>query len=219
MMFRNAVGVLLFVLVTVSSVQASWEIDDSALDLPPPPKSGSAAEKRDFEILLKYQQNRTDEECELADSQSRANMKTFYGARIGILTRAEFEAVEEFGDEVIEFVAKKGSPFKGKWQRLRPYDANEDIHPCIHKPGGQRSYPSSHAAMGVVTGQILAKIYPEKSAELIEQGFKIGENRVLGGVHHPSDIVAGRLLGKQILNELIKNAEFKRQLRALTHGE
>ena len=36
----------------------------------------------------------------------------------------------------------------------------------------------------------------------MKQGLQIGENRLIGGVHHPSDVVAGRILAVQVMDDL-----------------
>ena len=46
----------------------------------------------------------------------------------------------------------------------------------------------------------------------MERGRQIGWNRVVGGMHHPSDIAAGRVLGQAIARALLRDADFKAQL-------
>jgi acid phosphatase (class A) len=205
------VALLLFTL----SLAHAWEIDDGKLAIPPPPEAGSAADKRDFAILKKFQETRTDKECEAAERQSSTTTRNFFGPKTGVLTKEELGEVKEFGDEVINFVAKKTKPFKNEWHRPRPYDEDSEIEPCITKPGGATSYPSGHAAAGVVLGDVLGVVFPEKKKALHEQGLNIGRNRVLGGVHHPTDVDAGRMLGEQIRDALMHDEEFRRDLEKL----
>lgn len=194
---------------------ARYTINSDALSLPPPPAEGSSTEKQDFKILHKYEDTRTTAECKAADKQSFASTKALFGPATGILSTSELEAVEEFGDEVIETVLREAQPFKEEHMRPRPYDADRTLTPCIRRPGGSKAYPSSHASMGVVLADLFAKIYPAKKTKILAQGQRIGEFRVLGGVHHPSDIEAGRNLGKQILRELGKVRSFRTDFEAL----
>ena len=53
---------------------------------------------------------------------------------------------------------------------------------------------------------------PNKADALLEGGRQIGWNRVIGGMHHPSDIAARRVLGQAIARSLLRNEEFKAQL-------
>ena len=59
---------------------------------------------------------------------------------------------------------------------------------------------------------ILAQIAPNKADALLERARQIGWNRVIGGMNHPRDIAAGRVLGQAIARSLLRNEEFKAQL-------
>ncbi|MBI3555626.1 MAG: phosphatase PAP2 family protein [Deltaproteobacteria bacterium] len=205
------------VLLAQTSAQAAWNIDKSGLRVPAPPAPGSAADRKDFEILFQYQEKRTDEECRAADLQTAPTLVALFGPQTGVLTEGEIATVEDFGGEVVQTVEKAVKPFKRRFARHRPYDENSDLSPCVHKPGGQTSYPSSHAAIGVVLGDLLAEIFPAKAEQIRNEAQRVGENRVLGGVHHPTDIVAGRKLGAQIESALEKNADFMSAFNSLKH--
>ncbi len=202
-------------LLQVPVAQAAWKIDRVLLELSPPPARGSSAERRDFATLLRVQAERTEEQCAIANAQSFASMRSLFAIPPRVLTTAELARVETFGQAVIDTLSKAADPFKKRWERARPYDTNSEIEPCVRLPGGRTSYPSSHAAMGVVLGDLLGRVFPEKRAALERRGIEIGDNRVLGGVHHPSDIEAGRELGHQVQEQLEENAEFRRELGAL----
>jgi acid phosphatase (class A) len=216
MRLKRVIVVFAFVLFQFSA-QAAWRIDPANLSLPPPPKSGSEAEQKDFKILLDYQEQRTDEQCHAADLQTSHTTATLFGPQTGVLSQSELERVDEFGDELIDTVDKASKPFKKRYSRERPYDANPEIKPCITIPGGHTSYPSSHAAMGIVLGEFLGRIFPEKADAIHAEAMQVGDNRVLGGVHHPTDIAAGRALAKQIITELMDNQDFTESLKAMTH--
>ena len=208
--------VVLLVTFTHLAASAAWDLDQDALKIPAPPKKGSAAERKDFEVLLGYQNGgRTKAECKAAGLQWIPTLASLFGPRTGLLSGDEVKELKEFGSEIIETVSKACEPFKEHWQRQRPYDVDVAVEPCIRKPGGRTSYPSSHAAMGIVLGDVLAEIYPEKKAALQKQGLRIGEFRVLGGIHHPSDIEAGRKIGHQVRDQLMENSEFLKELKKI----
>lgn len=216
MMKRTTLVFLSLSLALSVQARAAWDLDHDAFELPAPPRTGSAAERRDFEILARYQAERTEAECREAGVQAIPSMKALFGPRTRVLDADEIELVSDLGREVLETVSNAAEPFKHQWRRKRPYDVSEEVEPCIRKPGGQTSYPSGHAAAGVVLGEVFGRIFPAKKAALRRQGLRIGELRVLGGVHHPSDIVAGRRLGRQVLSQLLRNEEFLRDLKRLT---
>ena len=43
----------------------------------------------------------------------------------------------------------------------------------------------------------------------------VGKNRMLGGVHHPTDIVAGQKLGDALTHRLFSSPEFLQKLDKL----
>jgi hypothetical protein len=50
--------------------------------------------------------------------------------------------------------------------------------------------------------RLLSRIYPERAKAFMERGDEIANNRILGGVHHPTDIISGKKLGDALANEV-----------------
>ena len=187
----------LFQLFSLSGVSLAY-------DLPPPPAKGSAAEIQDFRILHQYQNERTSEQCKAADLQSRPSLEGMFGPSTGILTAVEIRLVANQGDQIIHHVFDIVEPFKNQYHRMRPYNEDLTLHPCVSLPGGSKAYPSGHTAAGIVLANFLAQKFPAKKTAILAQGIQVGINRLIGGVHHPSDVTAGQNLAKQILNEEFK---------------
>lgn len=64
-----------------------------------------------------------------------------------------------------------------------------------HKPSDKFSLPSGHTAAAFVFATMLSWHYPEIMGLAFSIAGMIGLSRVLLGVHYPSDIAAGILLG------------------------
>lgn len=173
-----------------------------AYSIPAPPAKGSAAEKEDFRILHEYQNDRTEEQCEAANLQTSPTFEAMFGPTTGILTAQETQQVKEEADQITAKVIAITDPYKDFYHRMRPYNEDPTLHPCIVKPNGSRAYPSSHSAVGIVLAAFLAQKFPAKKAAILEEGNQVGINRLIGGVHHPSDVAAGQSLGKQIVKDL-----------------
>jgi len=173
-----------------------------AFDLPPPPARGSVEEIKDYQVLHLFQAERTSEECRVAETQSSYTSESFFGPETGILTAAEFQSVKIEVDQLMRKAADVSRPFKTRYARIRPYNNDKTLHPCVDIPNGNFSYPSGHSAAGYLVSQFLVKKFPGKSEAILKQGIQIGLNRVIGGVHHPSDVDAGRSLGQQIADEM-----------------
>ncbi len=76
------------------------------------------------------------------------------------------------------------------------------------------SYPSGHATVGAMMAILLAQMVPERRVELFAHGWKYGQARVVSGVHFPSDVEAGRILGTMLVGALLQDERFRADLRA-----
>ena len=56
---------------------------------------------------------------------------------------------------------------------------------------------------------LLSEMFPEHKEELIKLGKQYGDDRVIAGMHYPSDIAAGQKLGEAIAKKMVGNYEFK----------
>ena len=99
----------------------------------------------------------------------------------------------------ITWVAGQG--LKRAFGRPRPYDAGLDgMHLRIERPNGT-SWPSSHPAVLLSFLTVTSKDLgagPIARAALDGLAATIGTSRVYVGVHFPSDVAGGILLGKSV---------------------
>ncbi len=103
---------------------------------------------------------------------------------------------------------------KAEYQRPRPPvgDRRPICAPresWIEKNG---SYPSGHALIGWSWALVLAELAPDRQSEILKRGREIGDSRVVCGVHFPTDVEAGRLLGAALVARLHGDAQFKADL-------
>lgn len=161
------------------------------------PAVGSAEERRDDDILLEFQHRRTEEECLAAQKQSNLHVEKVFVKPAGPLSEKEYS---KYSFQILKLSAKVGLNIiraKDMYKRPRPYVRNKDIQPCISLEGSS-SYPSGHSATGRAAAVYLASKFPDRKDEIMKAGDNVGNNRMLGGVHHPSDVEAGRILGDYI---------------------
>jgi len=102
---------------------------------------------------------------------------------------------------------------KKHWSRLRPYLTHPDLTPCIKKESSF-SYPSGHSALSHYYMHILEVLLPNKKAAIDARADQIAYDRLVGGVHYPSDIRDGKLLGDEIYDYVSQQSGFKALLRA-----
>lgn len=105
-------------------------------------------------------------------------------------------------------------PAKQAFSRPRPPVGN---HKPICAPREkwietEGSYPSGHALVGWSWGLVLAELVPERAAQITARGKAFGDSRVICGVHYPSDLEAGRLLGGTMVARLHADPAFAADL-------
>ena len=83
---------------------------------------------------------------------------------------------------------------KNMIRRARPADAMESLSAFI-RPSDRFSFPSGHTAAAFVFAVAVAAFFPAWAPLVFALAIAIGLSRVLLGVHFPSDILAGAVLG------------------------
>ncbi|PST18400.1 phosphatase PAP2 family protein [Mesorhizobium plurifarium] len=180
------------VIVKDVKVYIDPETFDSTRYLPPPPEGLLADD--DMDLVLRWQERRTPEmaEASLADSEQ----SVFRWADVlGPEWKEEnFPIAKQFFHQVYKTESNLNKQGKEKWNRARPGALNDAVE-AVSEFKNYGAYPSGHAAFSHFTAIVLAQMIPEKGEEIMQRGRDLGFSRVIGGVHFPSDVEAGRILG------------------------
>jgi undecaprenyl-diphosphatase len=83
---------------------------------------------------------------------------------------------------------------KSRIRRLRPSEVLPQIRNLISMPD-QFSFPSGHAAGAFMMATLLRHFYPALGIPFYATASVISVSRIYNGVHYPSDVMAGSLLG------------------------
>jgi undecaprenyl-diphosphatase len=86
---------------------------------------------------------------------------------------------------------------KGKTLRPRPYEVRQEIY-LTGTPLDKFSFPSGHTLHAVVFSFIALSYYPQLAMILVPFTMLIALSRVVLGLHYPSDVFAGALLGAAV---------------------
>ena len=78
--------------------------------------------------------------------------------------------------------------------RERPYITHSAIE-CASAPLDRYSFPSGHTLHAVCFTLLLASYFPEWTAALVGLALLIALSRVILGLHYPTDVAAGAVLG------------------------
>lgn len=76
------------------------------------------------------------------------------------------------------------------------------------------SYPSARAAASRLWALVLADIFPHARERLMSMAQRSAQLRLIAGVHFPSDLTAGILVGEAAYAWLQRNSDFKQSLSA-----
>ncbi len=191
--------------------------------LPAFPSTSSAAGAADIVGVFSWQAKPGSVEWQEASDDAAvtdsASLLNFFTA--GILdnyTADNAPAILKLLDRVRASVDKPVVAAKQSFNRPRPFRAlklaNTPCDPNFTPQTGPEvgmhdSYPSGHAAQGWAAALVLVMIAPDNAGDWLARGQEFGESRVACGVHYPSDVAAGRLLGLAAINALQADPDFK----------
>jgi hypothetical protein len=178
-----------------------------------PPAAGSDIEKQEIATLLEWQNKRTATDEARCKSEGASDPSAFIFSDV---------LGDKFNEKSLPVTAKLLNDTavdikaftklaKAKWARKRPPAVDDRIKPCVPLEENG-SYPSAHAARGIVWSIILAEMFPDQKDKLLERGKLMGQDRVIAGIHFPSDVEAGQKLGQAIAEKLLKDPAFKTAL-------
>jgi len=160
---------------------------------PPPPARGSAAERAELDELLALQKSRSAAEVAAAQADRKTELTRFasaLGMDADALTR--LSQVMRLAQNVEDQVRPYVSAAKRHFRRLRPREIEPAIQTCIGDVAADQSYPSGHSTYGWTMGYLLADLLPERSAQLLARSAEFARQRMVCGVHFPSDLEAGQ---------------------------
>lgn len=214
MPLRLAGAFLLCCLAAAGSARADAQpyltpgLPDLTRLLAPPPAPDSRETKAELSELLALQKRRTPAEEALARADAKRTPLRFADVLGPDFAKDALPLTDAFFKRVLRDVNQALAPVKKHWDRPRPYVQSRAVRPCLIKPLNA-SYPSGHSAFGHLAAILLAQAVPEKAVELFERGELFARQRLIGGVHFPSDVEAGKLCAAVIAQCLFQNQRFQ----------
>lgn len=179
-----------------------------------PPRPGSDAQKQDEKELKDFQKNRTSAQCDRARSEVYVSLASFYGKSYGFLSKEETDRLAPFFEQIRNDADYYIQIFKKEFPRQRPFLYIEGLEPCVPKEV-TGAYPSGHATLARLYALILKEMFPNKEQVIDTRTEEIANDRVLSGMHHPSDIRAGKELADELYKEFLKNPNYKHLLKEI----
>lgn len=188
-------------------------IDPSVISIarviPAPPLAGSAAERAELNEMLAVQAQRTPAQAERAKADADVDIFRFADA-LGSppeFTAAKLPKCVDFFERIRRAESAVVRPAKDYYARVRPYETEPKLAPVISRVSSL-SYPSGHSMWAWTAGLVLADMLPEKRTEILARAAEFAQNRVVAGVHYPSDVAEGRVAGSVLAAFLFASPAF-----------
>jgi acid phosphatase (class A) len=153
--------------------------------LPPPPDLGSPQARADEEEVAATVAARSP--AQLFEAEEEATRSVFFFApSVGSgFTAARLPLTARFFAHIGSDVKQIIDQAKGYWNRPRPEGAAK----------ARGSYPSGHAAFAAASAIVLGELVPAKRDAIFSQARVFAENRIILGLHYPSDVASGWTAG------------------------
>ncbi|MBE0645215.1 MAG: phosphatase PAP2 family protein [Bacteroidetes bacterium] len=115
----------------------------------------------------------------------------WFGKKRGVITVLLLLVTIVLSDQISSFVIKP------MFDRLRPCHVLDHVRLLVGCGGG-KSFTSSHATNNFALAVLVSHFYPKARYYLLIWAALVAFSRVYVGVHYPSDILGGAVLGSLI---------------------
>ncbi len=210
--------VIIAIALRASAAEPAKYLQPGAVDgvklLPGPPAANSEEARDELELMLSIQEKRSKDDVARCQSEVKLKVDSFASVLGPWFTEKNLPKLAKVFAALEKESKKSSDAVKAVFRRPRP----EKEEPRIHVPIDDETtfaYPSGHATRGMLYALLLAELAPDHRDALLDRGREIGWDRVVAGLHHPSDIMAGRVLGQALAQSLLADPKFQPELAAL----
>jgi len=219
---RRLIPALILLLALPAGSPAAWKnpsthyyltTEQQQVAFPAPPADGSSADLAELATLHEWEKKRTVEQCACAQAESHAEFDEMFGAINPLprpLPKKAAKVLKRIRNETDSVIGS----LKDRFKRPRPFWRDTSLKPCLGKIGGL-AYPSGHATLSKMYALVLSDLAPERRSEFMARADEAALYRVIGGVHHPSDIEAGKRLAETLYSMYQKSPAFLKDLEIL----
>jgi len=184
---------------------------------PKPPAMDEASTQAELKVLHEIENVRTPNRARQAavdaNDMSMFLFRTIFGEQFnkGLLPKTAGLSDDLCGDSNLMSAALKNSY---PTPRRRPFLEDKSLKlacdptPIYYQP----SFPSGHSFVGTLQALALIAMVPEREQEIRKRVEQYTENRLVCGVHFPSDVAAGREAAEKAFQEMLNNPTFNARL-------
>ncbi|HEY4072345.1 MAG TPA: phosphatase PAP2 family protein [Herbaspirillum sp.] len=183
--------------------------------LPTPPASDSDITKAELAQLHRIESIRTKEQADRAAADDKNETIFLFHDQIGsIFTPADLPMTAALSKRVQNDEGINTASAKNGFQRVRPYNLDKTLHPVCETKTKNDSYPSGHTTSGYLLALTLIDMLPEKRDIILARADDYANNRLVCGVHYPSDLQASKLMAYSVYALMANNPQYQKELAA-----
>ncbi len=180
---------------------------DLTLILPPPPVADSVETRTELGELLMIQVTRTPDMVSRAQADAVEEVWRFADVMGPKFTPNALPKTTALFERLVATDTAVVDPAKTSFNRTRPHLVSDLIKPVV-RLSSSGSWPSSHASLGTLMGIVLGDMVPEKRSAIMERARAYADNRLVAGMHFPSDVEMGRIAGSAIAAVAMHQPQF-----------
>jgi acid phosphatase (class A) len=207
--FALAIAIAVIVPASAHTSGHYYYLNPTALELsvflPPPPDADSAQERSDEEQVAAAVAARSPAQLFEAEEASKRSVFFFASAVGPQFTSRRLPLTARFFSHMRSDVQNLIDEAKTYWDRPRPSGA----------PKRRGSYPSGHAAFASSAAIVLSQLIPSKRDAIFAQARKFAVNRIILGLHYPTDVASGWTAGTLAAYVMMRSPAFQRDYAAV----
>ena len=183
--------------------------------LPQPPAANSETTQAELLELHRIESVRTPEQVQSARADDKNESIFIFQAQMGpVFNAAALSLTTAFSARVKNDEGINSTPAKEVFERVRPYNLDKTLHPVCTTKTKNDSYPSGHTTTGYLMALTLIDMVPEKRDVILARADDYARNRLVCGVHYPSDLQASKLLAYSIHAVMANHPQYRQELAA-----
>jgi acid phosphatase (class A) len=179
--------------------------------LPKPSPDKSPITKGEGDLMIVLQAEALPAAKDRAKSEDTLTPWVFAGVLGANFSKEKMPLTADLLDKAEKDTHNVTEDAKRLWDRDRPPHQDGRITPLLKVPTNA-SYPSGHATRAILWARVLAILSPKDKEALRERARLVALDRVIAGVHYPTDVASGMALGDAIADQLMLSEAFKADL-------
>ena len=185
--------------------------------LPMSPPDNSQQTRKELALLHALEKSRSAADIAHAQADdAQEDIFIFRNVLGADFTRESLPRTAALGDHVHGNEGIIVNPAKNFFRRPRPYNLDKTLKPVckVKTDPGDYAYPSGHGTTGYLEALVLAMMVPEKRDAILARADEYAHNRLVCGVHYPTDVAASKSVAYAIIGLMMNDPRFIEEFEA-----